>query len=141
MRAPILATVLGAALSIVSAPVFADEVWQTAYGMIAWEADSGDTAILRLDDLENGRTVRLYVPGLAADVMGGRGAYTGVWIADQGADTCVTQMTGPDGYKSDQWGTFTITFVGTEFPSDWAGVFGACLDSQDLPISGVAQTG
>lgn len=135
------ATAVFAATVAAASPSVADESWTSNFGPVLWESDSGEIAILRLDDINNGHTVRLYVPGLAADVMGGRGAYWGYWIADGGdnADMCSAQMTGPDGFKSSYWGQFTITFVSPDFPSDWAGVFGACFEEQTVAVTAVAQ--
>ncbi|MCB1407194.1 MAG: hypothetical protein KDK01_13310 [Rhodobacteraceae bacterium] len=135
-RSLFAATLMG--LTGLATTSLADEVWSTAYGEVAWMDSTEGTAILYLDDTENGRTVHIYVPGLQDDMMGGRGAYRGVWISDGGDDECITQMTGPDGYKSTYWGQFTLTFVTGDFPSDWAGVFGACLDLPTVPVSGVA---
>lgn len=141
MHRSILACVIGSAVTLIAAPTLADEAWSTAYGDIAWMDGSEGTAILHLADTANGRRVHVYVPGLEDDMMGGRGAYHGVWIADRGDDACITQMTGPDGYKSTHWGQFTLTFVADAFPSDWAGVFGNCLDTPMMPISGVVLYG
>lgn len=128
-----------AALS--ASPALADEVWTTALGPVAWESDMGSTAVLRLDAGDGDQVIRMFVPNLAADVMGGRGTYTGVWIANAGDTGCVVEMVDPQGGKSAYWGSFTITFVHDAFPSDWAGVYGTCLDAPNMPISGVAQVG
>lgn len=123
--------------TLLAAPALADEVWNSALGPITWETDLGETAVLRLDEAATGGVVRLLVPGLAQDVNGGRGAYSGLWIADTGETACLADVIDPvSGAKSSYWGTFTLTFVGTAFPSDWAGVWGACLDTQFEAISG-----
>ncbi|MCB1361890.1 MAG: hypothetical protein H6899_08605 [Rhodobacter sp.] len=127
-------------LALCATPALADEVWTTPMGPVAWETDLGANAVLRLDQ-PDGRVVRLIVPGLATDVMGGRGSYTGVWVSSRGDEACATEMVDPLGGKSPYWGTFTLTFVHDAFPSDWAGVYGSCLDTPDRPVAGVAQVG
>ena len=130
---------LGVGVSLSAAPLLADEAWDSNFGPVIWEADFGDTAVLMLEDTESGRIVRLYVDGLAADVMGGRGAYQGIWIASAGDEACTVQVVGPDGFKSNQWGQFVITFVGEDFPSDWAGVYGTCLETPTNAVTAVAR--
>ena len=128
-----------AATAFGAVPALADEVWDTNLGEIAWEESQGDTAILRMGDGDG--LLRLIVPGLARDTMGGRGAYTGVWIAAESDTPCVTQMVDPLGGKSEFWGTFTITFVNDDFPSDFAGVYGTCLDTPSMPVQAHARVG
>tara|TARA_R110002073_G_scaffold330703_1_gene514716 strand:+ start:1052 stop:1492 length:441 start_codon:yes stop_codon:yes gene_type:complete len=134
-------TALTAATLLSAAPAMADEMWDSALGPILWDSDLGDVAIWRLDDLTNGTVVRLYLPGLAADVSGGRGAYRGFWLAEGGdpAEACLTQMIAPDGMKSLFWGQVTLTFVRPDFPSDWAGVVGQCFDTPSMPLAGAAR--
>jgi len=141
MRPVAFAKYLTAAALICAGPATADEMWTSALGPIIWESTLDDIAVLRLDDRSNGQVVHLYVPGLASDVMGGRGSYQGYWLADGGdpVDRCATQLVAPDGAKSHYWGQFTITFVRTEFPSDWAGVAGACFDTPSVALSGEVQ--
>ena len=131
-----LATALCLAMAATVAQ--ADETWSTQMGTMIWETDQDDNAIWLLQDQLAGRTIRFVVPGLAADMMGGRGSYHGVWIADKGDIHCDTAMVDPLGQASTRWGTFVITFVNDRFPSDWAGVMGACLETPTTPLSGVA---
>lgn len=133
---------LSLALAALSSPAFADEMWSSSYGPVIWETDLGTTAVLLLQDTDSGVGIRLLVPGLAADMSGGRGTYTGVWVSTEGEQPCVSEMVDPvGGYTSPYWGTFTLTFVHDSFPSDWAGAFGACLDLRTVPFSGTVQTG
>jgi hypothetical protein len=120
----------------------ADEAWDTQLGRVYWESDMGDMAILRIDNAGGGVAARIYLPGLAGDMMGGRGSYHGYWIAAPDDDGgCGAQLIGPDGFKSDQWGQTVLTFVHDDFPSDWAGTYTECFDSAAVPISGVAIVG
>ena len=133
---------LALAASLLAAPALADEVWSSALGPFAWETDIDQTAVLRLDEVATGGIVRFLVPGLPLDVNGGRGAYSGLWIANGGDARCLADVVDPvSGAKSPYWGTFNITFVGTGFPSDWAGVWGSCLDAPVEAISAVAVVG
>jgi len=133
---PIL-TALAATL-LAAAPALADEAWTSGYGPIIWEADIGETAVLRLDETGSGSVIHFLVPGLARDVSGGRGTYQGLWIASQGEVPCLTDMVDPlTGAKSPYWGSFTLTFLRTEYPSDWAGAFGNCFDAQTDPLVGI----
>jgi len=138
MRASLFTTIVGAGFAALSTSALADETWQTAYGEVAWMDHNGGTAILHLEDSSFGRHVRMYVPGLQDDMMGGRGSYHGIWVGDSGDADCQMQMVGPDGFGSNYWGQFVITFVRDAFPSDWAGVVGNCLDVPMSPISGIA---
>ncbi|WP_417587503.1 hypothetical protein [Pararhodobacter oceanensis] len=138
MRATLAGLSLGLIAGFGAGPLIADEVWDSTFGPVAWEATMGEVAVLRLDVPESGEVVRMYVEGLGADVMGGRGAYRGVWISDQGDRACAVQVIGPDGAKSAYWGQFSISFVAPEFPSDWAGVFGNCLDRPETPVAALA---
>ena len=127
------------AVAVLALSAAADELWTSDYGPILWEADIGETAVLRLDETNTGGVVRLLVPGLARDVAGGRGAYQGIWVADNGETPCLTEMIDPiSGAKTPHWGTFSITFLGNEFPSNWAGAWGACLNPALDPITGLA---
>ena len=121
--------------AMTAAPVLADETWNTEDGLIVWDDNFGETAVLMMAT-DAGVTVRVYVPGLARDVAGGRGTYEGYWIATDGSERCEAQLTGPDGAKSNYWGTFTISFVRDAFPSDWAGTSGACFYPHEATISG-----
>ena len=131
------------ALSVVAAPAVADEAWQTNMGPIIWEQTMGPDAVLRLysGDDESQVDVRMIVPGLGDDMMGGRGTYTGLWVAYDGDVACSVEMVDPLGGKSAYWGTFTLTFLEDGFPSDWAGAYGECLNPPSAPIQAHALVG
>lgn len=108
----------------------ADEVWRTDDGMeIVYETDldGTGTAVLTFDG------VRLYVEGLAG-VFEGRGAYSGVWFADDTegpglGEGCSVAMVRPDAadQSSVYWGRAEVTFIDADFPSIWLGEFGECF--------------
>lgn len=137
----IRATLAATALLLTAGAASADETWDTDFGLMIWESDMDATAVLLLTD-DTGGTTRFFVDGLAADMNGGRGHYTGVWIAAGKAEdsgvSCGVAMVDPLGESSMTWGRFQITFVSPEFPSDWAGTWGACTDQPLTPIAGVA---
>lgn len=128
------------ALLSLALPAAADEMWDTQFGRMLWETDIGDTAVFVRDAPDQPR-LRAFIQGLALDVAGGRGAYSGFWTIEGGEQDCPMQMTDPMGTKTSAWGQLQITFVGTGFPSDWAGLSGSCFETPDQPISGVAVTG
>lgn len=131
MRTPILATVLAFALT----PAMADETWLTDVGTLVWQDTMGETAVLEMNT-DSGMRLLAYVPGLGRDVMGGRGTYHGYWLANEGDEACDVMITAPDGEKSYYWGTFTMSFVRPDFPSDWAGTSGTCFYPHETTISG-----
>ena len=133
----ILTLALGALMA--AAPALADEVWDSNMGEIAWLETRGADAYLGVVDPGGSVMVHMMVPGLGADMMGGRGAYTGIWVAGEGDVACVTDMVAPDGSKSPYWGSFTLTFVNEDFPSDFAGAYGDCLDAPSMPLQAHAR--
>jgi len=135
MRTTFIATALASVVMLSTAPAMADETWITDMGIVAWDDTLGETAVLVLN-ANNGLTLRAYVPGLGRDMMGGRGTYHGYWLSTGGDERCDVMMTAPDGEKSNYWGTFTMSFVREDFPSDWAGTSGSCFYPQESTISG-----
>lgn len=138
----ILAALLAA--PIVATPALADEGWESNLGYIIWEDTQGADAVLRVFTGEgtSGPEFRMVVPGLGGDVMGGRGAYRGVWVASTGDERCLTEMLDPvTGSKTRYWGSFVLTFLGDGFPSDWAGVYGTCLNAPADAITAHALVG
>jgi hypothetical protein len=132
-----LAPLLGALALALPLPALADEMWTTSWGQMAWEADLGETAVLTVAATDTEPTLRLFVQGLARDVMGGRGSYIGVWMADRRDGGCAVRVVDPVGGKSTAyWGTFRITFVDEGFPSAWSGVWGECVDVPANAFSG-----
>lgn len=137
MRLPTL--IAGAVF--LAAPALADEVWDSNLGQISWLETDGADALLGVMGEGGGPMIHMVVPGLGADTGGGRGTYTGIWIASDGEYPCVTEMLRPDGSKSSYWGSFTITFLEDGFPSDFAGAYGDCLDAPSLPLQAHARVG
>jgi hypothetical protein len=139
MRKAISAALAGV---LTAAPAMADEAWMTQLGFMFWETSRDTMAVLAVEGEDGAVTSRVYLPGLAGDMMAGRGTYQGYWIArPDGATGCGVQLTGPDGWKSPLWGQVTISFVNDAFPSDWAGFYTECFGAERIPLSGLAQVG
>ena len=136
-----LASVTVAAF-VLATPAAADEVWSTSWGRMAWETSLGEAAVLTVPATETEATLRLIVQGLARDVAGDRGTYIGVWMADRRDGGCAVSVMDPVGGKSTAfWGTFRITFVETQFPASWSGVWGECVDAPTQPFAGTPLVG
>ena len=133
---------VAAAAVLAGAPALADEAWMTQLGRIYWDTSDGAMAVLALEGDGGSVAARIYVPGLAGDMMGGRGTYHGYWIAaPDGSAGCGAQLSGPDGWKSPLWGQVTISFVNDAFPSDWAGFYTECFGTDPMSLSGTALVG
>jgi len=134
---------LGLAVLAATTPALADEVWDTLYGPLQWETDVGDIAVLNLfgDYVPSPDFLRFFVPGLVADVAGGRGLYHGYWTATGGDIECPAQLIDAMGTKTPYWGRFTLQFVSSEFPSSWTGLLGDCFDDPQVIVSGVPLSG
>ena len=128
-----------------AAPAVADEAWSTQLGEVFWESDAGDTAVLALhvDTKEDavGETVRFYIVGLSADVMGGRGAYSGYWTSTSDEPLCDAGLTDSSGKVTHAWGRIDMTSVSDAFPSQWTAQMGHCFADPDSLITGVPITG
>lgn len=123
--------------ALIPAPAIADEMWSSPYGYIAWEDNREDIAVFRLmgeDGLTPG-TMRLFLPGLPADTMGGRGVYFGYWTDPNADNPCAFDVVDAMGNKSASWGRLTAIFLDAEFPSSWAGLTGYCFDEPTMPIN------
>lgn len=126
--------------ALLALPAQADEQWDSDWGQLEWERDIGSVAVFRRTG-EPG-LMRMFVEGLAEDVSGGRGTYSGVWINDRGAERCPVAVVDPvGGAATPYWGTFRLTFVETGFPSAWAGVWGLCTDTPTRAIAARPRTG
>lgn len=141
---PTLPILAAGIVALATAPALADEAWETNLGFVVWEDTLGPDAVLRLysGGETDGPVIRMVVPGLGTDTTGGRGAYRGVWVASDSDVACPTEMLDPlGGGKTRFWGSFVLTFVGPTFPSDWAGVYGNCLEQPMTPIQARALVG
>jgi len=138
MRTTLAGLLIGAFVTTFSLSVNADESWSTETGILGWERDIGETAVLLLS-AEAGYVLRMYAPGLAQDVDGGRATYHGYWVANSGEVACPVQLIDPLGQATWYWGTFTMSFVHETFPSDWAGTTGDCFEPQNGTISGLSR--
>ncbi|MCC5995349.1 MAG: hypothetical protein JJU18_03135 [Oceanicaulis sp.] len=125
-----------------AAPVMADEVWSTPYGPMQWETTLGDMAVFNLyGDGVAPSALRLFLPGMALDAMGGRGEYYGFWTAESGERVCPAALTDPMGLTTRDWGSVELRFDRAEFPSGWTARVGVCFDAPGESIRGEAPAG
>jgi hypothetical protein len=142
MRRVTLTLTAAALLSMPLTPALADEAWMTQFGPMQWEETRGSMAILNMfgAGVDNPAQFRVFLPRLADDVNGGRGAYLGFWTSDRGDSPCAVELVDPMGTKTRHWGQFTLNFVGDAFPSDWAGLYGDCFDAPLYRLTGTVLT-
>ena len=111
------------ALVFLAAPALADEAWMTDGGIVYYQADVGNAAVLSIPYGENDMAF-VYVEGLPG-AMESRGTHAGYWIGP-GEGPCTAMLTGPDGYGSTNWGWATIEFDAKVFPSGFTAFMGEC---------------
>jgi len=87
------------------------------------------------DDGTTPGSMRLFLPGLPADTMGGRGVYFGYWTDPNADNPCPFDVIDAMGNKSASWGRFTANFMSEDFPSDWAGLTGYCFEEPTMAIN------
>ncbi len=107
----------------------ADEAWSSTFGEVYWETTiENNTAVFSYFVSENGEIGgRIYLPGMAEDMMGGRGTYEGYWVEYDGGATCQAQLVDPLGTQTDSWGRIVLTFESQQFPSAWRAVWNNCF--------------
>jgi hypothetical protein len=107
----------------------ADEAWSAPeVGTIIWESDVGETSVFTYET-PSGRTVRLYVEGLNANIENRR-SMSGYWIMEgdgQGEGLCGAMLTAPDGHVSSSWGRMTMRWQRRTFPSGWTAQLSDCF--------------
>ncbi len=140
---PMIRTTL-AALALLTAPAFADEVWQTETGAIIYEADLGHVAVLSFpSDVIPGGIVaqseraRAYFPGLGGN-FDNRSTHTGYWVAT-GTPTCTATLTTLEAISTQTWGRVTVVFDGPAFPTSFTMYVGTCWDEPMIEMRGLTQ--
>ncbi|KCZ54164.1 hypothetical protein HY29_15590 [Hyphomonas beringensis] len=126
MMKPLLA---GLCLGLVSQPALADEVWSTLVGDVVYESDTPEGWAVWSYEADSG-PVKIYLKGLAG-VYEGRGAYAGVWIAqdDPEIEMCDVAIRNPDtGASHYNWGRVDIVFTEPDFPGGWVALRGNCFN-------------
>ena len=114
-------------------PVLADEVWNTEWGQVVYEEEIGDVAIWSYPT-DKGRRGWVYFPGLAGN-YDHRSVHAGYWIED-GAGSCMVELIGVDGRRSNNWGRVILVFDGPAFPTSWTALGGDCFDEPDASLRG-----
>ena len=120
-----------ASLLFLAAPALADEMWAaTGGGMVIYEQDAGDTAILSFP--KGAASARLYIPGLVGK-LDSRDVHQAYWIgAPEG--TCGATLTGPDGWAGSDWGLATVAFDAAGFPSGFTATLGSCTSAPFMSL-------
>jgi len=118
---------------LVVVPAMADETWDTEYGLVIYEQDLGDVAILSYP-VDKGRRGSVYFPGLAGN-YDNRSVHEGYWIED-GPGSCMVEIVGADGRRSNNWGRAIIAFDKPAFPTGWTALGGDCFGAPDMPLRG-----
>ena len=114
----------------------ADEIWMSEGRMIKWLDSRGSTAIFEMQNTA-GNYVYFYIAGLASDVSGIRGSYTGYWVTrDNGQRQCSIPRRGPS-RSSYNWGNFVVDFIGKSFPYSWTARYGQCNERLDQNMKAV----
>ncbi|MBN8564242.1 MAG: hypothetical protein J0L70_27285 [Leptolyngbya sp. UWPOB_LEPTO1] len=124
----------------IASPARSDEVWDSDYGRVVYQADRGKTAILTYGDAVQGA---LFIDGLAGQLQDRRN-YSGYWSQSTSNVRCETYREGRNGQKTYYWGTLHIQFLDSEFPSRWSATIGYCDQPKKLgwrasPIVGGVQ--
>lgn len=125
-----------AALLMLAPPARADEIWLTDYGLIQWEASRDAVAVLNLigPNARGPATLRLFVEGLGAHALGGRGTYWGYWTAQDGEVGCSAGLADPMGTITPHWGRLRMVFLADAYPSPWVALLGECWEEPDFRL-------
>ncbi|MCX7300738.1 MAG: hypothetical protein NTX73_10250 [Rhodobacterales bacterium] len=113
-----------AALLLLATPAAADEVWNSNWGQVVYQADIGSTAVLSVPYATG--MASLYIQGLGGNADQ-RGVHQAYWISTE-TGPCEATMTGPDGVSSTNWGVATVIFDKPEYPSGFTVLWGICMD-------------
>ncbi|TLP58343.1 hypothetical protein FEE96_18090 [Parasedimentitalea maritima] len=122
-----------AIFALLSAPVLADEVWDSDMGQIVYEAEEGGAAIFSFTNVD-AYPAKLIIPGLAGNYSN-RSSHDAYWIG-QGAGACTAFMSHGNTPASSQWGRAQVVFDGPAFPTSLTVVLGFCLDEPNIVIRG-----
>ncbi|NIZ61472.1 hypothetical protein DL239_10835 [Sedimentitalea sp. CY04] len=122
-----------AVLSLLSAPVLADEVWTSDMGQIVYQAEEGGAAIFSFTNVD-AYSAKLIIPGLAGNYSD-RSSHAAYWIG-QGAGACTAFMSHGDEPASSQWGRAQVVFDDPAFPTSLTVILGFCLDEPNIVIRG-----
>ena len=121
---------------LISLSAKSDEIWMSEGRMIKWLDSRESTAIFEMQNTA-GNYVYFYISGLASDVSGSRGSYTGYWVTrDNGRQQCSMPRRSP-GRSSYNWGNFAIDFIGKSFPYSWNARYGQCDGRLDQGMKAV----
>lgn len=102
----------------------ADEIWDSATGLIVYEVDSHGDAVFSFTDYR-GTKANLIIEGFASK-LDDRSTHQGYWIGDDGID-CKATLSHPGGYSGTKWGRAVVVWDKKTFPSSFTMTTGDCF--------------
>ncbi|MBT7443229.1 MAG: hypothetical protein HN790_04605 [Methylococcales bacterium] len=132
----VCACALGFVCLLAGNSAYSDEVWNSTYGQVVFEDESGPTATWSYT--HNGRPGLIYILGLAG-IYSERDRYDGYWVQDASDVRCNTPRLGLNKQKSYFWGNFQVKFIDSGYPARWEGLWGYCNDKPTRSWNGTPQ--
>lgn len=111
-------------LTILAAPVAADETWNSDMGRIVYETEENGAAIFSFMNVDAYPAI-VVIPGLAGNYSN-RSVHNAYWVG-QGAGYCPAFLAAPGGEPSSNWGQAVISFDGPAFPTSFTLTLGDCF--------------
>ena len=107
-----------------SAPLAADETWDSDMGLIIYEAEENGAAIFSFVNVD-AYPGTLIIPGLAGNYSN-RGVHEAFWLGS-GAGNCLAFLAWPGYEATSNWGQALISFDGPAFPTSFTVTLGECF--------------
>ncbi|WP_299622923.1 hypothetical protein [uncultured Tateyamaria sp.] len=109
----------------------ADEIWDSATGLIIYEVDSFGDAVFSFTSY-NGAKANLIIEGFASQ-LDDRGTNQGYWIGEDGLD-CKATLSHPGGYSGTKWGRAVVVWDKKTFPSAFTMTTGDCFGEPQVSL-------
>lgn len=109
----------------------ADEIWDSATGLIVYEIDSEGDAIFSFNSY-NGVRAYLVITGFTSK-LDDRGTHQGYWIGEDGLD-CGATLSHPAGYSGRKWGKAVVVWDKKTFPSSFDMTTGDCFGEPAITL-------
>ena len=107
-----------------SAPLAADETWDSDMGLIIYEAEENGAAIFSFVNVD-AYPGTLIIPGLAGNYSN-RGVHEAFWLGS-GAGNCPAFLAWPGYEGTSNWGQALISFDSPAFPTSFTVTLGECF--------------
>ena len=111
-------------LACLSAPLVADETWDSDMGLIIYEAEENGAAIFSFVNVD-AYPATLVIPGLAGNYSN-RGVHEAFWLGS-GAGNCPAFLAWPGYEATSNWGQALISLDGPAFPTSFTVTLGECF--------------